>query len=101
MKSVLISKFGADHSVGVQCNGGTVNAGQVVICSALATAGRGYRVQVKLPCWTATFNGTIIEGPGLVPPKPPKKGAAAIATAPTGPTPRPSNLPDSFSGCVK
>ncbi|HUZ29310.1 MAG TPA: hypothetical protein VMU90_08725 [Solirubrobacteraceae bacterium] len=100
MKSVLISR-GSDHSVAVSCQGGAVHAGQVVICSALATAGRGYKVTVKLPCWTATFNGTIIEGPGLVPPKRPKHGAAPIATAPTGPTPRPTNLPDSFSGCVK
>jgi hypothetical protein len=57
-------------------------------------------VVVKLPCWKATFNGTIIEGPGLVPPKPPKPGKAPTAPSSTGPTPKPTNLPDSFSGCV-
>jgi hypothetical protein len=100
MKSVLISQ-GSDRSVAVSCQGDTVHAAQVVICSALATAGRGYRVTVKLPCWTATFNGTLIEGPGLGPSKRPKQGKPPIAPTPTGPTPRPTNLPDSFSGCVK
>ena len=93
MKHVLIAKFKADPSVGVACGGGTVRAGQVAKCSALAGAGRGYRVEVKLPCWVASFDGTLIEGPGLTPPK---KGARPIAPAPA----RPTNLPDTFSGCV-
>lgn len=106
MKSALIARSGADasaaRSLGVSCSGGTLHTGQTVRCSALATAGRGYKVQLKLPCWTATFNGTLIEGPGLVaPPRHPKGTKPPVATTPAGPTPKPTDLPDSFSGCVK
>jgi hypothetical protein len=107
MKDALAAKSGGDRaaverSLSVSCNGGTVHSGQTVRCSVLATAGRGYNVAVKLACWTATFNGTIIEGPGLIPPpKRPKQSKPLIATTPTKPTPTPTNLPDSFSGCVK
>ena len=92
IKAVLIGRYRAPQPVTVQCNPGTVRPRQVLECDAVSSAGQGYRVQTDLPCWTATFNGKIIEGPGFLPPGQRRKGPIA-----TGP----SNLPKQFSGCVE
>lgn len=92
IKAVLIDKYKSPQPVSVDCGTGTVQDGQVVNCDAVSSAGQGYRVTLKLPCWTATFNGKIIEGPGFLPPSERPKGPIAIG---------PDNLPQTFSGCVK
>ena len=92
IKSVLVSKYKSPQPVSVQCSPATIRAGQPASCDALSSAGQGYRVVVTPPCWTATFNGKIIEGPGLLPPGERPKGPIASG---------PDNLPNSFSGCVK
>jgi hypothetical protein len=92
LKSVLITKYKSPQPVSVRCSPPTIRAGQTASCDALSSAGQGYRVVVRPPCWTATFNGKIIEGPGLLPPGQRPKGPVA-----TGP----DNLPNSFSGCLK
>jgi hypothetical protein len=92
LRATLITKFHVPASVTVDCGRASVHAGQVLKCTAVAGAGRGYRVAVKFPCWLATFNGDVIEGPGFQPPgtgRPPKHASV------------PDNLPDSFSGCVR
>lgn len=92
MKAVLVKKYRVSPLVEVSCGSGVIHAGQVLRCTALSSAGQGYRVQAKLPCWTATFNGEVIEGPGLVPPGSPLRPK----NIPTGP----DNLPNSFAGCL-
>ncbi len=92
IRAVLIHTYRAPQPVTVQCGSGTVHAGQVLNCDAVSSAGQGYLVRARLPCWTATFNGKIIEGPGLLPPS--QRPAGPIATGP-------DNLPNTFSGCVK
>ena len=91
MHSVLVDRYRVDRGVSLQCEGGArVRSGETVKCSAVSSAGRGYRVAATPPCWRASFDGTIVEGPGLLPPgRRPKH-------FPTGP----SNLPDAFSGCA-
>jgi hypothetical protein len=92
MKAILITRYTAPQPVTVQCNSGTVRFRQVLECDVISSAGRGYRVLTDLPCWTATFNGKIIEGPGFLPPG--QRPKRPIATGP-------SNLPNKFFGCVK
>jgi hypothetical protein len=92
MRVILTTRYKAPRPVTVQCNSGTIRVRQVLDCDAISSAGQGYQVKTDLPCWTATFDGKIIEGPGLLPPSQRPKGPIA-----TGP----SNLPNKFSGCVK
>jgi hypothetical protein len=92
MKAVVITRYKAPQPVTVQCNSETVLSRQVLECDVTSSAGQGYRVQTDLPCWTATFNGKIIEGPGFLPPGQRPKGPIASG---------PDNLPSKFSGCVK
>lgn len=91
MKAVLITRYKAPQPVTVHCNVGTVRFRQVLECDVVSSAGRGYEVLPDLPCWTATFNGKIIEGPGLLAPGQRPRGPIA-----TGP----SNLPNKLLGCV-
>ena len=93
MKAVLVKRYNVSPLVDVACGSGLVHAGQILNCTALSSAGQGYRVQAKLPCWTATFNGENIEGPGLLGPP----GSPGVpSNTPTGP----DNLPNHFSGCL-
>jgi|GEM_PF-4338984 len=92
MKAVVMTRYKAAQPVTVQCDPGTVRPRQVLECDVISSAGQGYNVQTDLPCWTATFNGKIIEGLGFLPPGQRPKGPIA-----TGP----SNLPNRFVGCVK
>jgi hypothetical protein len=87
----VISRYGAPQPVTVQCDSRIIRFRQVLECDVISSAGQGYRVLTHLPCWTATFNGKIIEGPGFLPANQRPKGPIA-----TGP----SNLPKKFSGCV-
>ena len=92
MRTILVTRYKAPQPVTIQCTSGTVHVRQVLECDVISSAGQGYDVKTDLPCWAATFNGKIIEGPGLLPPSRRPKGPIA-----TGP----SNLPNNFSGCVK
>lgn len=93
MKAVLVKKYMVSALVDVRCGSGVVRAGKILDCTALSSAGQGYRVKATLPCWTATFNGEIIEGPGLAGPP----GSPGVPrNIPTGP----DNLPNKFSGCL-
>jgi hypothetical protein len=93
MKAVLVNRYMVSPLVDVECGNGLVHPGQVVDCTAVSSAGQGYRIKATLPCWTATFNGEIIEGSGLRPPGSP----SAHTNSPTGP----SNLPNKFAGCLR
>ena len=92
MKGILITRYKAPQPVTVKCSSGIVRFRQVLECDAISSAGQGYRVQTHLPCWAATFNGKIIEGPGFLPAGQRPKGPIASG---------PDNLPNKFSGCVK
>ncbi len=89
---VLIGHYKSPQPVSVQCSpAGTIKAGEVVSCDAISSAGQGYSVHYTSPCWTARFDGKIIEGPGFLPPE--QRPRRPIASGP-------DNLPNSFSGCV-
>jgi hypothetical protein len=92
MTRVLITKYDVPRTVSVQCSASSIRADQVVNCTAVASAGRGYRVRATLPCWSATFSGEVIEGPGFAPPGRGRRGRSPVA---------PDNLPDRFSGCMQ
>ena len=92
MRTILVTRYKSAQPVTIQCTVGTVHVHQELECDVISSAGQGYDVKADLPCWKASFNGKIIEGPGFLPPGQRPKGPIA-----TGP----SNLPNSFSGCVK
>jgi hypothetical protein len=94
IRTVLITRFHVDRRVAVQCGSGSpvIRDGQKLQCTAVSSAGMGYGVAMKLPCWSASFDGEIIEGPGFVPPG----HVRAPSNVPTGP----DNLPNRFSGCL-
>jgi hypothetical protein len=91
MRAVLVNRYKSPQPISIQCNSGTIRPGQSLECNVISSAGQGYQVRANLPCWTASFNGTIIEGPGFLPPSQRPKGPVASG---------PDNLPNKFSGCV-